>query len=563
MSIRDEGRLGPLLRIVRHPHLRRLEVAFAFFAIAENATWITVIVFAFARGGVGEAGVVMVVQLAPAVVVAPFAAYAGDRFRKDLVLAVGYVAQSACMLGTAVAMWAEAPAGVIYGAATLVAVAVTFTRPAMGALLPAATSSPADLIAANVSVGVLEHLGVFLGPAVAGVLLQGGGQPSRVFAAMGGGMALAALSVARLRLDPSMLLPQEDVGAGDVVNDAVGGFRTLRHDADLRLLVFVLAISTVVTGAADVLFVAVADGLFDDSDAARAGLLGAAFGLGALAGALGSVALVGRSRLALPLAVVVAASGTALALMGGMSHLIPVIGLFIVAGAGDSVSRIAGTSLVQRVCAPGVLSRVFGVMEGLQMAALAVGAAAVSLLVEWLGLRLSLLVVGLAVPALLATRARQLVGLDAATPSPRPALVQLVLAQPMFAHLPAPTLERLLSVIKPEEFAAGVDVVRQGDEGDRYFLVESGELAVTIEGTPARSLGPGDGFGEIALVREVPRTATVTTRTPTLLQGIARDEFLAALSGHPGGLGLAHRHAQRLLDDDASRGSRTATDDGD
>ena len=114
-------------------------------------------------GGVSEAGFVAAVQLAPDGRRRPFAAYCGDRFRRDVVLAVGYLAQSVCMLATATAMWQESPAVVVYAAAASAAVAVTFTRPAMGALLPALTSTPADVTAANVCLGVLEHLGIFSG----------------------------------------------------------------------------------------------------------------------------------------------------------------------------------------------------------------------------------------------------------------------------------------------------------------------------------------------------------------------------------------------------------------
>ena len=543
----------PVVRVLRHRQLRRLAVAFGLFAIAENATWIAVTVFAFGRGGVGEAGLVAVVQLAPAVAVAPFAAYAGDRFRKDAVLVAGYGAQAVTMLTTGAAMWNSAPAPIVYAAATSAAVAVTFTRPAVGAMLPIATTTPSDLTAANVTMGVLQYFGAFAGPAIAGLLLRVD-EPALVFTTMGVALVVAALLVSRLGLATSRLLPPTAVDAGDVLHDALGGFRTLRADADLRLLVGVGSLGAMLVGASDVFVVAVASGLFDEPS--RAGLFAAAFGLGALLGALASVALVGRTKLAIPLAIAIGASGGALAAIAAMSHLAPVFVLFALSGTGESVSRIAASSLIQRFAPATVLSRVFGVLEGLDMAALAAGAAAASLLATWLGLRPGLVVLGLIVPALLVVATPRLRRIDAAAPPPRPELVELVLSIPMLAHLSPPTLEGLLAGMEAHELDAGAVVIRQGDAGDRYFLVERGDLAVTVDGRPARALGPGSGFGEIALVRDVPRTATVTAITPALLHSVRRADFLAALSGHPGALGGAHDHAQRLLDDDAERGGR-------
>lgn len=547
-----DGRLRLLLSVPRHRHLRRVALAYGLFAIAENATWIAVTVYAFGRGGVREAGIIVVVQLAPSIVVAPLAASAGDRFRKDRVLGLGYVAQAVSMLATATAMWTVGNAVVVYAAATAAAAAVTFTRPAMRALLPIATSTPAELTAANVCIGVIEHLGVFLGPAVAGILLHGGGGPALVFTAMAGATATAAASVTRLGIDRSLMIPPADVGAGDVYGDVLGGFRALRLEADLRLLIIVGALGTVVTGAADVLFVVVADGLAEDS-AGVAGLLGAAFGLGALFGSVASASLVGRANLVTPLALAVGVAAAASALMGAVSHVVPILALFVLAGASCSLARIAGASLVPRFAPASVLSRVFGVMEGLDMAALAVGAAGVSALVGLLGLRTGLVVLGATMLAPLVVRAGRLRRIGAATPAPSEALTRLVLANPIFANLPPPALERLLATMQHHRFAPGVEVIRQGDEGDRYYLVEGGELAVFVDGAPARTLRAADGFGEIALVRDVPRTATVITTTPVSLYSVRRGDFLAAL-GHHTGLAVVEQHAQRLLDDDTSRG---------
>ena len=552
MSVPVQRRIRELLRVARHPDLRRIEAAFAVFAIAEWATWLAITVYAFERGGVAEAGLVAVVLLAPATVVAPFAAFAGDRFRIDRVLALGYVVQSVAMLATAVAMGGDAPAVVVYPLATAVAVAVTFTRPAMGALLPAVTRTPADLTAANVSVGVLQHLGVFAGPAIAGLLLHGSGGPARVYAAMGVGVALAALAASGLRLDRTMVTPQQPIAAGDVIHEALEGFRTLRRESDLRVLVILLGLRMMVLGGCGVLFVAVADDLFTGAAASRSGLFAAGFGLGALLAAFGSVAFVGRAGLSTPHALAVLTTGVSLASIAVVRQPVFVVGLFMLAGAGESVARITGNTLVQRAAPTEVLCRVFGVIEGIDMAAFAFGAVSVSLIVNWVGLSSAMVVIGSTLVLGIALGARRLRKIDDAAPPPRPALVRLVRAQEMFASLPAPSLTRLLTGVVPIEVASGTVVIREGEAGDRYYLVERGDLVVTVNGHRVHTLGPGEAFGEIALVRDVPRTATVTATSAALLQAIERTEFLTALTGHPQGLQAAGDRAQRLLDSNAT-----------
>jgi MFS family permease len=544
------GRLRIVLRAVAHPRLRRLLLAYGLFGIADPATWIAVTVFAFGQGGVAEAGIVAVVQLVPATLAAPFAAVAGDRFRIDRVLAAGYVAQAVAMGATAAVIWAAAPAAVVYVAATAVAVAITFTRPAMGSVLPSATSTPTDLTAANVTAGVLEFLGAFTGPALAGLLLIQG--PAWVFVSMAAAMAVAAVLVADLGIDRQVVEPTADVDAADVVHDTLGGFRTLRAERDLRLLVLVGALSPMVVGVTDVLFVVVADDLVPES-AAGAGLLASAFGIGALAGAVGSVSLVGRARLAAPLAAAVVLAGVALLGMAVAAHVVVALVAFAACGAGQSHAQIAGASLVPRFAPQRVLSRVFGVVEALHMSAIAVGSLVVSVLVAWWGLRPALVAIGGAVVIVIVLLAGRLRRIDAAAVAPDAAVLRLVAGVPIFAGLGAPAIERLMAALEPRDVAAGDVVVRAGDEGDRFYLVETGRFAVAVDGRVVRELGPGSGFGEIALVRDVPRTATITTLAPGRLQTVRRADFLASLSGH-GGLGRADAVAQGWLDDDASRG---------
>ena len=168
-----------------NPDLRRVELAFVGFNAAEWGAWVAILVVAYEAGGVAAAGAIGVVQLVPAAIFAPFASLLGDRYRRELVLLVGYVVQALTMGVTAAALLVGAPLLVIYALAVLVATSNTMTRPAQGALLPSLARTPEELTAANVAAGWIESLSMFGGSALAGVLLAVSG-PGVVFAAMSG-----------------------------------------------------------------------------------------------------------------------------------------------------------------------------------------------------------------------------------------------------------------------------------------------------------------------------------------------------------------------------------------
>ena len=194
----DGSRAEVVWRVARDPQLLRIQSSYLAFAFAEHAAWLAILVYAYERGGVGEAGIVAVVQLVPAILLAPFAAYAGDRFRPERVLALGYVAQSLSMIATAAAMWADRPL-TVYAAGAVVATCITFTRPVMGAILPIVSNTPNDLVAANVVTGLTEYVGMFVGPLAAALLLVGG-TPALVFAVCAAVVGAGALLSSRLRL---------------------------------------------------------------------------------------------------------------------------------------------------------------------------------------------------------------------------------------------------------------------------------------------------------------------------------------------------------------------------
>jgi hypothetical protein len=177
-----------------------------------------------------------------------------------------------------------------------------------------------------------------------------------------------------------------------------------------------------------------------------------------------------------------------------------------------------------------VLARAFGLQEGLMMLALAIGSLAVPLLVGLFGQRGAFVAAGLMLPVLGILTWPRLKSIDAAA-EPPPLSLALLRRVPMFGHLPAPVLERMASRMLPVEFAAGDTVIRQGDSGEHFYVVESGQLEVTVDEQPRPLLGPGDSFGEIAMMRDTPRTASIFAATAVRLWALDRGTFLAAITG--------------------------------
>ena len=423
-------RLRVVAAVARDAGLARIELAYFGFNMTEYATWIAILVYAYGLGGAATAGLVAMVQLIPAGLVAPFAAFAGDRFRRDRVLLAGYLVQAAALGATAAALSAGAPVFVTLFAATIAAMSFTITRPTQAALLPSITHTPEDLTAANAVSGLAENVGILVGPFLAGLLLGGWGTGA-VFAAFAVVTIVSALLVIRLPL-VAVAAPVEQLGARDVLRESFGGFAVLRRERPVLLLVLVLAAGIVVIGALDVLFVAVAIDLIHMGEA-WAGFLYSAFGMGGILGAIGAVALVGRRRLTPSIAGGGLLFGMPLAAVSLVPFAATAPVLFAASGAGSSVATVAGRTLLQRIAPEAVLARVFGVLEGLGMFALAAGSVGAAALIETLGISAALVVTGLFVPVALALAWIPLRALDRDARAPDPEALAILRRLPIFA----------------------------------------------------------------------------------------------------------------------------------
>src|SRR5215471_13839319 len=460
-------------------------------------------------------------------VLAPVAAAVADRRSPVLVLTGGYLVQAAGMAATAVAVMSGVPLAA-YAAAVVASAAVTTTRPAQSTLLPSVSVTPDQLTAANVAVSWVEAAGIAAAGLLVGVLISVAGIAS-VFAVCAGLGLAAALLVARLRVPPLASSPER---APAVLADLGTSIRLTARQPRLRLMLALLTAEAVVVGALDLLFVILAISVLHRSQA-WAGYLNSAYGVGAVLAALVSATLVGR-RLGLPIL------GVALLLSA----------LLAVVGASRALLDVASRILMQRSVPAQLLGRIFGVLEGLTMAGLAVGALLVSALVYLGGSRLALLGVAAVLPLAAAVGWRGLFGLDSGVSVP---VVEIALLRslPLFAELPPPALEGLAGALTPVRVPAGTVLIRQGDQGDAYYAIAAGELEARRDGHLLRRCGRGEGVGEIALLRAVPRTATVVAHSAATVYELDREPFLTAVLGHV----PTQRQADRIVDSRLAAGT--------
>jgi MFS family permease len=510
--------------VLRNRALRRALIAFFWFNAAEWGTWIAMLVYAYGRGGVAASGLVAVIQLVPASIVAPLASTLGDRVSRDRALAIGYLIQATTMGLTATALAAGAPLALIYALAALAASSVTLTRPAHNAALPTLAETPDELIAANALSGTATAFAYFVGPILTGLMLSVSG-PALVFAVMAIGHLGGGLLVGTARVPAKTSEPSSDRWR---VGDLLEGFRAIRGRPDAMLLVGLVVGVFVVVGMLDVLSVVLA---FEILGLGQAGpsTIASALGIGSVIGAAASVSLVGRTRLAPAIGIGLAVVGIPLAVVGFSGTPLVAWTLVALSGVGWSFFDVASRTLLQRGVDEEVLSRVFGLQEGMTMAAFAVGSAAVPPLVHELGPAGAFVAAGAALPAIGLLGWRRISRIDAAAVPPGPEL-QLIRSVEIFAPLAPPVLERLARRLIAVHAEAGAVVVRQGDAGDRFYVVQAGEVEVTIDGRAVGRLGPGGSFGEVALLRNVPRTATVTADIDTDLMALSRDDFLGAVT---------------------------------
>ena len=509
--------------------MRREAAALGLYRLAEFGPWVAMLVYAYSQGGATATGVVSLALLAPTAMAAPFAGPLIDRFGASRVLVGAYLAQGIALGATAASLLGGAPAPVSYALGALTAMCLVVTHPAHAVVSPGIARTAGELVALNAVTGWILSIGLVVAPAGAGLILAVA-TPGAVYAVGALCVFVATILVLPLR-DVVPPLPSDvEPPVSQVLRDLEEGARALARATAPREVVLVLAATFLMVGALDVLIVVLAVGTLDIGESG-AGYLTAAHGAGAVLGAAASLTLAGRSRI-VPVMLVSALVAAAAFVALGLSISVGVaFAVAAVTGISRTLLEVTGQTLLQRVTATAILARVFAFKEGLAMAAWGVGSLCVPIVIALAGVRGALFFAGAIVPVVLALRLRPLLAVDTAATVPT-VTIALLRSLGIFRALPVPAIECIAQSAVDVPMRAGETILREGEVGDRYYAIADGTVEVRSEGRRLSSLGRGDGFGEVALVHDVPRTATVVASSDGRLLAIERDVFLVAVTGH-------------------------------
>ncbi len=533
------------VEVFHNPDLRRAQIGLAAFTFIDLAAWVALLAYAYTVGEAAAVGLVSIVLLVPAAIAAPFGAVLGDRGRRERVLLGTFLAVGVLFATTAVALFAGASLAVVLAPALLVTMVLTLVRPLHASLVPWLVRRPEELTATYASAGLLESIGYFVGPALAGVLLGVGDRlgvsgTGLVFAVAAVLMLASAVLVARITVHTAASRGER---TGAFVSEALAGLRYVWSDPRPRLLVSLLGSLLFFYGIVQTLMVVLAFRVLHTGQAG-VGFLASALGVGAIVGGAVAVALAAQPHLTRMFRGGIFLTGlpvASLSLVTAPALVTIALGL---SGAGGLIGDVSGKLMLQRLVPDEKLTRAFGVLESIYLGAEGMGGLLGALLVGWLGMSQALLVTGLLLPAAALLAHRGISHLDVGVRFPEEEIAVLRRTS-IFAALPPAVLERLARNLVPQRVRPGDTVIREGDVGDRFYVIRAGDAAVSVAGQTIASLGPGDYFGEIALLRDVLRTATVVAVSDLDLLSLERDMFLEVLTGHPASRDLAVSEATR------------------
>jgi MFS family permease len=521
-----EGRAA-LASNLRRPDLRRAQLAFGSAYAAEWAFTVALGVVAFRDGGATAVGIVALIRMLPSALIAPFATAVADRVRRDRVLIWIGILRAAAIGAAAVVMAVDLSAVFVYLLAVLATIPFTAFRPAHSALLPALCETPKELTAANASRGLLDSASTLIGPLLAALLLDLSG-PESVFVLAAGLSLWSSLLVTLIDYEPApRVAPPAPIR---MAADTAEGLRAIAAQRDVTMLFGLGAVQAVTRGALNVFTVVVAIELLETGEAG-VGVLTAAVGVGAVVGSLGVSVLVGSRRLAAYTGLGITLWGAPLVLIGVFPTELLALAMLAIVGAGNAMVDLGYFTLFPRLMPDEVLARVFGALESLVALAVGIGSILTPLLIHFFGIRGALVAIGVMTPVIVALTWSRLVRVDEGLGA-QADVIERLRAVTMLRPLPVSTIEHLARNVREESAEPGQVVIKQGQVGDSFYVIIDGEVEVKGNGSLLRVLSAGESFGEIALLRDVPRTTTVQARTPLTLYALDRRHFVPTVSGY-------------------------------
>jgi MFS family permease len=516
--------------------LRRLQGGCGASALGSWTFFVALAVYAYGAGGPTAVGAAALVRMVPAGLAAPAAGVLVDRRPRRDVLIATLVLRAVIVTAIAATVAAGAPLAPVLVLAALFTVVSSAHKPAQAALLPTLAETPRQLGASNALSTAFDNAAFMAGSLVAGVLIA----TTSVAVTFAGTALLFALAVAPIAAIPRDPVPAYRAGGSGLgaFAEAAAGFRDITANADVRLIVGFLSMSTLVEGAVDVLVVVLAIQLLDLGDAG-VGWLNGAWGLGGLLGGGAALGLLGRGRLSAGIAAGGLLAGVALVVAAGILRPEVAVAMLVVLGAGFALIETAGLSLLQRLTSDEVLGRAFAVVETTYWLTTGLGAMLAPAVIGLLGPRGAVVAIGTCLPLGVALRWRALHRFEEHAVVPEREFGALR-ALPLFAPLPIAIVENLARRVASRTVRAGETVISRGEPGEDFYVVADGILDVgDCDGSPP-PLHAGDFFGEIALLRDVPRTATVTARDDGRLYVLDRDAFLLGVG--------ARRHSTEAVE---------------
>jgi MFS family permease len=523
--------------VFRNPGLRRVELALTGSMIGDWAFATAVTVWAYGVGGVTAVGVWTAIRLSLMALTAPVASMLADRFPRKRVMVMADLARGALVATAGLCLVVDTPAAPIFVLATLAGLLGTPFRCAQRALMPALANTPAELTASNGTGSTIESLSFFVGPSL-GALLIAVTDVQTVF------FLNAATFVWSMTLVLGIDVPKRDEGdppetaeaaePGEApakesfLSEVSGGFRSIAADRDLAVVIWLVAAQTIVAGASAVFLVVMAVDVLG-TGANGVGYLDSVLGVGAIIGGFVAISRATRHRLAQDLTTGVVLWAAPLLLVTAWPSPVTVFAAVALLGLANPLVDVNLDTIVQRITPDAVMGRVFGALEACVITTMALGSFLMPVLLNFWSLRVSLAVIGLGVVALALPFLPRMRRLDGRLLPP--VGLDLLAAVPMFKPLTPSTVEGLARKLVRVPVPAGGVVLSEGGESDRFFIIESGLVEVTQAGAVLRREGPGEFFGEIGLLRDVPRTATVTAVEDSVFLVLGREEFLDAVTG--------------------------------